>query len=103
EAEGAHGRTAARGIKREKRVQQERNVVARGVEVALVDFRDPGKLVELFDGRRLRVVDDLPVFAEAGAGDFFERLAVRVVADLVVEFAADDEVDGGAGVERLFR
>ena len=54
QAERAHGRAAARRVERNERVQQERNVVAPEVEVALVDLRHPGQLVEVLDVPRLR-------------------------------------------------
>ena len=47
-------RAAARGVQRDERIQQERDVVARDVEIALVDLGDPGQLVQILDGRRLR-------------------------------------------------
>src|ERR1700760_2801922 len=101
QAESTHRRTAARGVHRDERVQQERNVVIPDVEIAIVNLRDPGERVEILDHRRIGIVYDGAVFPEARAGDFLERLAVRVIDDLIVEFLADDEIDGKTGTKRL--
>ena len=94
QAEGAQRRAAARGVERNERVQQERNVVARDVEIALVDLGDPGQRVQILDGRAFGVVDDAAVLAEADAGQLVERLALGVIDDLVIELAAHHEIDG---------
>ena len=52
-------RAAARGVERNERIQQERDVVARDVQIALVDLGDPGQRVQVLDGRAFGVVDDL--------------------------------------------
>ena len=49
EAEGTHGGTAARGVKRDEGIQQERDVVVGDVEIALVNFADPREFIEVFD------------------------------------------------------
>ena len=103
QAEGAERRAAARGVERNERVEQERNVVARDIEIALVDLGDPGQRIEVFDGGAFGIVDDLAVLAEADAGQFFERLALGVIDDLVIELAAHHEIDGLVQVERLIR
>ena len=96
QAERAHRRAAARGVERDERIQQERNVVAREVEIALVDLGDPGQLIQILDERRLPGLwTMLPSLAEADAGQLFERLALGVVGDLVIELAAHDEIDRG--------
>ena len=103
QAEGAHRRAAARGVERNERVEQERNVVARDVEIALVDLGDPGQRVQIFDGGAFGIVDDLAVLAEADAGQFFERLALGVVDDLMIELAAHHEIDGLGAEQGLVR
>ena len=42
------------------------------------------------------------VLAEADAGQLFERLALGVVDDLVIELAAHDEIDGLGARCRVF-
>src|SRR5690606_5787512 len=76
EAEGAHRRASARGIERQERIQQERDVVTPEVEVALVDFRDPRKLVDVLDEAAFGVVNEAAVLAEADAGYLFEGRAI---------------------------
>ena len=101
EAEGALRRAAAGGVERDVGVQQERDVVAGDVHVALVDLGGPGHGVEVFDLRAVRVVlDDAVGVLVADAEDLGQRLAVGELDDGEVELAAADEVDGGALVER---
>ena len=57
-------------------MQQERNVVLRDIQVALVDVGDPGQRVEILDLRAVGIVHDLAVLAVADAENLFERLAV---------------------------
>ena len=103
QAEGAQRRAAARGVEGDERVQQERNVVARDVQIALVDLGHPGQRVQIFDGRPFRVVDHAAVLAEAHAGQLLERLALGVIGDLVIELAPHHEIDGLVRQQRLFR
>ena len=56
QAEGAQGRASARGVERNERVQQERDVVAGDIEIALVGLGDPGQRVQVLDGRAFGVV-----------------------------------------------
>ena len=51
-----------------KRVQQERNVVARDIQIALVDLGDPGQRVQVLDGRAFGIVDDLPFLRKLTPG-----------------------------------
>ncbi len=74
EAEGTHGWTAARRIQRDEWVQEERNVVIAEIEIALVDLRCPGKLIQVFNDARLGSVNETSVFTEHDAGYLFERL-----------------------------
>ena len=94
QAESAHRRAAARGVERNERIQQERDVVAGDVQIALVDLRHPGQLVQIFDHAAFRIVDDAAVLAEADAGQFFERLALGEIGNLIIELAAHHEIDG---------
>jgi hypothetical protein len=104
QAEGALRRAAARGVERDKRMQQERHVVLGDVEVAGVDLGRPGHLVELLR-RDLRtvgiVLDDAVLVLVADAEDLVQRLAVGKLHDGEVELAAADEVDRRALVQRL--
>src|ERR1700723_1706173 len=82
------------------RVEQERNVVAGDVHVALVDFCGPGHRVEVLDLWTVGVVlDDAVGVFVADAEDFVEGLAVGVFYDGEVELAAADEIDDVAFVE----
>ena len=94
QAERAHGRTAARGVKRDERIQQKRNVVAPEIQVALVDFGHPGQLIQILDDAAFRVVDDLAVLPIADAGKFRKRRAFGVIGDLIIELAPHHEIDG---------
>ena len=103
EAEGALRRAAARGVERDVGMQQEGDVVARHVHVALVDLGGPGHRVEVFDLRTVGIVDDLAVLLVADAEDLVERLALGKLDDGVVELAAADEVERRALVEGAVR
>jgi hypothetical protein len=101
EAEGALRRAAARGVERDVGVEQERDVVAGHVHVALVDFGGPGHGVEVFDLRAVGIVHDLAVELVADAEDLAERLALGKLDDGVVELAAADEVERGHSLRAL--
>ena len=88
---------------RDEGVQQERHVVARDVEIALVDLGHPGQRIQVLDGRAFGVVDDGAVLAETHAGQIFERLAVGVVHDLAIELPPHHEIDGRGAAQGLFR
>src|ERR1019366_10277360 len=100
--ESAHRGATARSVHRDKRIQQERNVVIRDIEVPLVGPGNPRKRVEIFDGWSFRIVDNNAVFAETCARNFFQWLTIRVIDNLVIELAANNEIDGVAGVESFF-
>ena len=93
QAERTHRRASARSVERDERIQQERNVVAPEIEIALVDLRDPRQLVQILDEAAFGIVDDLAVLAVADAGDLGQRRALGVSGDLMIELTADDEVD----------
>ena len=103
QAERAHRRASARSVERKERIQQERDVVARDVQIALVDFRDPGQRVQILDDRPFGIVDDLAVLAIADARQFLERRALGVGDDLMIELAPHDEIDGAGRAQGLFR
>ena len=54
QAERALRRTSARGVERDVGVQQERHVVARDIEVALVDFGDVGQSIQIAESAARR-------------------------------------------------
>src|SRR5580698_17690 len=103
EAEGTHGGASARGVEGDVRIQQERNVVAFEIKIAFVDFRYPRKLVEILDDRAFGIMNVLAVLAIADARQFAERSAFGVGDDLVIEFAANDEIDSGGRVQDFIR
>ena len=103
QAEGAQRRAPARGVERNEGIQQERDVVAGDIQVALVSLGHPRQLVEILDGRAFRDCGPLPVLAEAHAGQFVERLAFGVVRDLVIELAPHHEIDGRVAAAASFR
>src|SRR5258706_32902 len=82
------------------REEQEWDVIACDVHVALVDFGGPGHGVEIFNLRPVGVVLDDAVGVFVGdAEDFVEWFAVGVFDDGEVELAAADEIDDFALVE----
>ena len=103
QAEGALRRAAARRVERDVRIQQERHVVPRDVEIALVNVGDVRQRVEILNLRRIGIVNDLAIFQERNAGNLLERLALGVVDDRVVEFLAANEIDRRAIAQRLLR
>ena len=103
EAEGTHGRAAARGVEGNIRIQKKRDVVSLEIEIAFVDFRNPGKFIQILDDGAFGIVNVLAIGTIADSGQFAQRRAFRVGDDLVVEFAANDEIDGGGCVEGLIR
>ena len=103
QAERTLRRAAARGVERNKRVQQKRNVVARYVEIALVNFGDVRQRVQILNLRSVGIVHDLSVLQVRHASDLRQRLAVRVVDDRVVKFLAANEINLRAIAQRFFR
>ena len=80
-------------------MEQEGHVIARHVDVALVDLGRPGHGVKVFNLRAVGIVNDLAVFLVADAEDLVQRLALRELDDRIVELAAADEVENGALIE----
>src|ERR1700736_214282 len=86
-------RTAARGVERNIRIQQERNIVAAKVEIALVNLRRPRQLVQVLNRWSLGIVLEASVLAEDRTSNFLERLAQGVIPDREIEFALHHKVD----------
>ena len=61
EAEGAQRRATARRVERNERIEQERDVVARDIEIALVSLGHPRQRIEVLDGGAFGIVDHLAV------------------------------------------
>ena len=93
EAEGALRRASARRVERNKRVEQERHVVAANVQVAPVNVGHVRQSVQILDGRPVGIMHDLAILAIGNAENIFDRLALRVFDDGVVEFLAASYVD----------
>ena len=70
QAERTLGGTAPRRVQRHEGVQQERYVVARNVEVALVDVDHIGQRIQIRDLRRIGIVHDAAILAIADARRF---------------------------------
>src|ERR1700736_3421114 len=96
-------RTAARGVERDERLQQERDVVARDVEIALVNFSDVGQRVKILNLRSVGSVLDLSVLQEGNPGNLLERLALGVIHHLIVKLFAANEIDLRTIAQRLLR
>ena len=95
QAERALRRTATRGVQRDVRVEQERNVVAARIEVALVDVDDVRQRIEIGDCRAVGIVNDL-----ARSAPRYETprislsgLPLAIFHRREVELAPDDEID----------
>ena len=100
QAEGALRGASARGVERDIGVQQEGDVVARHVHIALVNLGGPGHRIQIFELRTIGIVrDDAVGIAVADAENFRQRLAVRIFHHRHIEFAAADEVDRAAFIE----
>ena len=104
QAERALRRAAARGVQRHERIEQERHVVAAGIDVALVDVHHVRQSVEILNRGTVRIVNDLSIRAAIGdAENLAQRLAVGKFHGRVVELAPHDKIDGRAFLERLLR
>src|ERR1700676_442552 len=103
--ESAKGRATARSVEGDERIQEKRNIVIFDLQIALVDVCSERERVELgsLQVRALRIVDVFSVFAVAGAGNLFQRLAVSEFCDRVIELAAHHEIDVHAGVKGFVR
>src|SRR5208283_1521425 len=100
-AESAEGGAAARGVERDVRVQEERNVVALDLQIAFVDIGGKGKRIE-FRGMQLwlrGIVNNAAILAVTGAKNLIEGLAVSIIRHGVIKFAARDEVNVFAGIQ----
>src|SRR5579863_3424512 len=84
-------------------MEQEGNVVARNVKIALVGFCGPGHRVQILDLRTIGIMNDLSIFLVADAEDLVEGLSLRELHDGVVKLAAADEVERGALIEGAVR
>src|SRR5438105_3788476 len=102
EAERTLCRTTARGVERDVRIQQKRNVIAAEIEIAFIDLCHPGKRIEIFDDRSLRVVLVCSVLAENHTWNLVERLAQGEIANLIIELAFDHEIDRFGGAKAFF-
>ena len=103
QAERALRRAAARGVERNVGMQQERHVVTRNVEIALVDVGDVRQRIQILNLRRVRIVHDLAILQERNAGNLFQRLALGVVDHGVVKLLAGNEIDRRTIAQRLLR
>ncbi len=75
-------------------MEQERDVVACYVEVALVGLGHPGQLVEILDNPVLGIMHDAAILPKAHSSQFIQRRPSGVTGDLVIEFQAHDQIDG---------
>src|SRR5581483_9030124 len=97
------GWTSAGGVQRDIRMQQKRHVVARHIEVSLVNVGYVRQGVEVLNLRRIRIVHGLPVFQIRDSRNLIQRLSVGEVNHRIVEFLAGDEINRGACAQRFFR
>src|SRR5947209_7475479 len=88
EAERTLCRATARGVERDVRIQQKRNVIAAEIEIV--------------DDRSLRVVLVCSVLAENNTWNLVERLAQGEIANLIIELAFDHEIDRFGGAKAFF-
>src|SRR5581483_10747940 len=70
------GWTSAGGVQRDIRMQQKRHVVARHIEVSLVNVGYVRQGVEVLNLRRIRIVHGLPVFQIRDSRNLIQRLSV---------------------------
>ena len=103
QAERTLRRTAARRVERDERVQQKRHVVAAHVEIALVNIGHVRQRVQVLNLRTVGIMYDAAILAIRKAKNFFQRLAVGVLDNGVVEFLAADHIDDLVLEQRLFR
>ena len=101
EAERALRRASARRVQRHKRVEQERHVVAADIQVAPVNVGHVRQGVEILDGRPVGIMHDASILAIRNAENVFDRLALRVFHDGVVEFLAAGYVNHFGFHQRL--
>ena len=95
QAERTLRRAAASGVQRDVRIEQEWNVVARHIEIALVNVNHIGQRIEICDVGPVRIVNHFTAGIQIGGSqNFVQRLAVGELHGREVEFATNDEVDG---------
>ncbi len=100
QTERALCRTSTRRIQRDKRLQQKRHAVFRHIQIALVDLRGPRHRIQIFHLRTIRIVYYFSVQPVADAENLIQRLAVRILDDRIVEFAAANKIQHRAFVQR---
>src|SRR2546426_864580 len=75
ETEGTQRRASTGRVEGHVGVLQIGNVVARDVEVPLIDIHRKGQGIEILDLRAIRIVDDASILAEADAGNLLQLLS----------------------------
>ncbi len=84
-------------------MKQEWNVVAADIEVLAVNVRYVRQSIQVLDGWPVGIVHDHAVFAIGNPKNLFERLALRIFNDRVIEFLAADDIDYFGFHQSLFR
>src|SRR5262249_46027414 len=100
--EGALRRAAARAVERHVGMEQERNVVAARVEIALVNVNHVGKQIEIGEVGSVRGVHHLAVLPVGDAQHLVERLAVSKLYNRKIELAPGDEINRRTIAQALF-
>jgi len=95
-------RTAARSVERDIWIQQKGDVVARDVEIALVDLGHMRQGIKVLDLRPVGIVHDLTVFQIGDTENFLQRLALGVLDHGVVELFAGHEINDRTIAQGLF-
>src|SRR6476660_5786333 len=93
EAKRTHGRAPARSVEREERIQQKWNVVPPEIEVAFINFRNPGQLIEILDKSAFGIMNVTAILSETDAGQLLKRRSLGVSGNLVIELAANHKID----------
>src|SRR5271157_3989633 len=95
QAERALRRTAARRVKRDEWIKQERHVVATWINISFIHVHHIRQGVEVVYGWTIRIVDDFSVRAAVGdPKDLVQRLAVGKLDRGVVELAPHHKIEG---------
>src|SRR5262249_36927784 len=103
QAKRAERRTTPSSVKRYVWMQEERHVVSRYVEVALVDWSHPWQLVKILDLWARGIMNYPAIVAIAYSPYVTERFAGGEFGYSVVEFLVSHEIDGFAGIQALLR
>src|SRR6185437_6909490 len=90
-AERALRGASARRIERDERIEQERHVIARDIEIALIDVGHIGQYVEVLNLRTIGIVHHAPVLPVRDPENLVERFALRKLDDRVIELLAADK------------